>query len=252
MDHKPKQIGLILIGNELLNGSRQDKHMSKAIELLKARGLALNWVRIIGDTHDQLVNTFKQTFADNHLVFSFGGIGATPDDLTRACAAEAAGVALTQHPEAKALIEKQFGETAYPHRIIMSYLPENAKIIPNPINNVPGFSIQDHHFVPGFPDMAWPMIEWVLDTQYSELFNLHPAAELRWDIFGVPESALLDTMNELLKEFPGINLSSLPSTEKRGKLIDFGLTGPAPKIKKAGRWLEQQLDKMQINFHRKN
>ena len=250
-DNNPQHIGLILIGNELLDGSRTDKHMPKAIELLKERGMSLNWVRIIGDTHEQLIATFKQTMATNDLVFSFGGIGATPDDLTRTCAAEAAGVPLVQHPEAKALIEKQFGKNAYPHRIIMSELPEDAGIIPNPVNKVPGFSVAHHHFVPGFPDMAWPMIEWVLDTHYSHLHNQHPVNTIRWDIIGVPESTLLDTMNELVEKFTNVDLSSLPSTEKRGELIDFGLKGQSEALKQASDWLEQQLDSMNINYQRK-
>ncbi len=250
-DNNPQHVGLILIGNELLDGSRTDKHMPKMIALLKQRGMSLNWVRIIGDTHDQLVNTFKQTMATDDLVFSFGGIGATPDDLTRACSAEAAGIQLVQHPEAKRLIEQQFGDDAYPHRIIMSELPEGAQIIPNPVNNVPGFSVAHHHFVPGFPDMAWPMIEWVLDTRYSHLVNHYPDKIIRWDIMGVPESVILETMNKLVDVFPDVDLSSLPSTEKRGELIDFGLKGQPKALEQASLWLEQQLDEMDIKYQRR-
>ncbi len=241
-------VGLILIGDELLNGSRQDKHMAKAINLLKTRGMNLNWVRIIGDSPQEIVSTLKQTLASNDLVFSFGGIGATPDDLTRASAAEAFGLALTRHEEAQSLIEERFGQDAYPHRILMSDLPEGALLIPNPVNQVPGFKLEHHHFVPGFPDMAWPMIEWVLDTFYTHLFNQHPHVEWRWDILGVPESALLDTMNKLLSVFSGIRLSSLPSTIHRGDLIDFGLKGSQEDVAKAAQWLEARLKKSNIQF----
>ncbi len=247
---QPQQIqtGLILIGDELLNGSRQDKHMAKAIEILKARGMSLNWVRIIGDSESEIVATLKQTNKTNDIVFSFGGIGATPDDLTRASAAKAFGQKLVSHPEAKDLIEKHFGEDAYPHRIRMSELPENASIIPNPVNQVPGFKVVEHHFVPGFPDMAWPMIEWVLDTYYSDHFNKTPDIEWRWDIMGVAESSLMDMMTEILETFPNVRLSSLPSTKKRGELIDFGLKGQEIEVKKAAIWLETHLDKMKIAY----
>ena len=243
-----QQTGLILIGDELLNGSRQDKHMAKAIELLKARGMSLNWVRIIGDSEAETVAALKLSIPTNDLVFSFGGIGATPDDLTRASAAKAFGQELVCHPEAKALIENRFGDDAYPHRIRMSELPENASIIPNPINQVPGFKVENHHFVPGFPNMAWPMIEWVLDTYYTDSFNDSPNTEWRWDILGVAESSLMDTMNDILKTFPEISLSSLPSTQYRGELIDFGLKGQEDKIKEAAKWLEARLDKMEIKY----
>ena len=243
-----QQVGLILIGDELLNGSRQDKHMAKAIELLKARGMSLNWVRVIGDTEKEIVATLKQTIPTGDLVFSFGGIGATPDDLTRASAAIAFDLELTRHPEAKAIIEEQFAERAYPNRILMSDLPEGATLIPNSINRVPGFKVEHHHFVPGFPNMSWPMLEWVLDTHYKHLFNEHPNVEWRWDILGVPESTLLDMMNELLATFTRVGLSSLPSTERRGDLIDFGLKGQKADVEEASKWLEKTLDRMNVKY----
>ena len=243
-----QQTGLILIGDELLNGSRQDKHMAKAIELLKVRGMILNWVRIIGDSEAEIVATLKQTIPTNDLVFSFGGIGATPDDLTRASAAKAFKQKLISHPEAQALIKNRFGDKAYPHRIRMSELPEKASIIPNPVNQVPGFKVEHHHFVPGFPDMAWPMIEWVLDSYYTDSFNESPNIEWRWDILGVPESDLMDMMTELLETFSTISLSSLPSTKQRGGLIDFGLKGQQQDVEQAAKWLEARLDKMKIQY----
>jgi len=191
------KVGLVLIGDELLNGSRQDKHMAKTIEILKQRGMKLGWVRIVADEIEALVQTFKETMPTNDIVFSFGGIGATPDDLTRQCAALATGVKLVKHPEAVKLIEDKFGERAYPNRILMSELPEGAGIIPNPINQVPGFSLKNHHFVPGFPSMSWPMIEWVLDTHYPHLFDDDPDVDWRWKLVGAIESDLLDMMNHL-------------------------------------------------------
>lgn len=241
-------VGLILIGDELLNGSRQDKHLAKVIEILKTRGMSLSWVRMIGDSQEEIVSNLNQTKVTNDIVFSFGGIGATPDDQTRAAAANAFDRALIRHPQAKQLIEGRFGESAYPNRILMSDLPENAELIPNPINQVPGFKLEDHHFVPGFPDMAWPMVEWTLDTYYSHLFNDTPNVEWRWDILETPESTLLDMMNDLLYTFAEVRLSSLPSTVKRGDLIDFGLKGPEEEVEKAARWLEQYLDKNSIKY----
>ena len=248
MDEPAQQVGIILIGDELLNGSRQDKHMSKVIAILKDRGMNLSWVRIIGDTEEEISANLEQTIPTNDVVFSFGGIGATPDDLTRSSAAKAFGVELIRHPEAKAIIEDQFGEKAYPNRILMSDLPATASLIPNPVNRVPGFKVDHHHFVPGFPDMSWPMVEWVLETYYQHLFNEHPDVEWRWDITGVPESSLLDSMNELLSTFKEVRLSSLPNTERRGELIDFGLKGQKADVEVASKWLENRLDEMSIEY----
>ena len=241
-------VGLILIGDELLNASREDKHMSTVIRMLQKRGMTLNWVHVLGDDKEALITLFRQTMASNDLVFSCGGIGATPDDVTRECAAVAANQSIIRHPEAQALIEEKFGEAAYPNRILMSDLPESAAIIPNPVNQVPGFSVNHHYFVPGFPSMATPMIEWVLDTQYAHLFSDSPDIEVRWDLHDVAESELIVTMNLLLETFPKVALSSLPNSDKHGWLIDFGLKGRKKDVDKTSKWFEEQLNTLGVKY----
>jgi molybdopterin-biosynthesis enzyme MoeA-like protein len=248
INSKVQKIGLILIGDELLNASREDKHMQAVINMLKKRGMKLSWMHLIGDDRDELISLFSKTMATTDVVFSCGGIGATPDDLTRECAAVASKQAIVRHPEAQALIEGVYGEKAYPDRIIMGDFPEKAEIIPNPINQMPGFSVANHHFVPGFPNMAKPMIEWVLDTKYQHLFNSDPDIEVRWDLHEVGESDLMSTMTSLLDYFPGVGLSSLPSGAKQGWLIDFGLKGQRNKVEEAARWFEDQLRSLRVNY----
>ena len=92
--------GAIIIGDEILSGRRTDKHLPKIIELLSARGLALDWAEYIGDERERITATLKRAFASGDTVFSTGGIGATPDDHTRQCAAAALGVPLELHPAA--------------------------------------------------------------------------------------------------------------------------------------------------------
>lgn len=234
------KVGLILIGDELLSGLRQDKHLPQVMSFLKARGLALAWVRMIGDDWDLLLQTLRETMQSDDIVFSFGGIGATPDDLTRQAAAAAAGVKLLRHPQAVALIEGRFGEEAYPNRIRMSELPDGASLIPNPINQIPGFKLQHHHFVPGFPNMAWPMVEWALDTYYAQYFDTAPPIEQRWTLHSVQESELIPMMEELLRTFPAVRISSLPSTVERRK-IDFGIKGRAADVAPAATWFAARM-----------
>lgn len=243
------KVGLLLIGDELLSGLRQDKHMPTVLEFLKQRGLSLAWVRMVGDDWDLLVQTLRETLQSKEIVFSFGGIGATPDDLTRQAAAAAAGVKLCRHPQAVALIEGRFGAEAYPNRIRMSELPEGAVLIPNPINQIPGFKFQHHHFVPGFPNMAWPMVEWVLDTYYRHCFDTTPAIEQRWLLRDVHESSLIPMMETLLQTFPNVRLSSLPSTAER-RQIDFGLKGKAHAVQAAAAWFEARMQANKIACER--
>jgi molybdopterin-biosynthesis enzyme MoeA-like protein len=238
--------GVIIIGDEILSGRRVDKHLPKVIELLTARGLSLGWAEYIGDEPERITATLRRSFASGDIVFSTGGIGATPDDHTRQCAAAALGVALELHPEAAELIRERIRDT-HPanspnpvdldspdnrHRLNMGTYPQGASIIPNGYNKIPGFSVGDHHFVPGFPVMAWPMIEWVLDTKYAHLHHAMPHAEKSLLVFELPESTLTPLMEKIEHDFPGVRVFSLPSVgdAERGGIyarrhIDLGVKG---------------------------
>jgi molybdopterin-biosynthesis enzyme MoeA-like protein len=200
-------IGLIIVGDEILSGKRQDKHLGKVIELLGARGLALDWARYVGDDRGRITAALKQAFSSGELVFSTGGIGATPDDHTRQCAAAALGTELVLHPEAKALILERMQDVAREqglpyepdradnvHRLNMGVFPAGASLIPNPYNKIPGFSCGHVHFVPGFPVMAWPMVEWVLDTLYPHLRVLEREPERSVIVYGAMEASLTPLM----------------------------------------------------------
>jgi molybdopterin-biosynthesis enzyme MoeA-like protein len=200
--------GIIVIGDEILNGRRRDRHFEGIGGMLRARGFAVAWLRILPDDHAFLVAELGRTMASGTPVFCCGGIGATPDDHTRAAAAEAAGVALERHPEAVAEIEARFGDEAYPHRIRMAELPRGSTLVPNPYNRIPGFSIANHYFLPGFPDMAHPMVEWVLDHDFSAGATAERQRSIR--VLGVTESQLMDLMQSLVEAFPDARLFSLP------------------------------------------
>jgi molybdopterin-biosynthesis enzyme MoeA-like protein len=224
--------GIYIIGDEILSGKRQDAHLSKVIALLSARGLQLSWANYLGDIPEQITSSIKASMARGDIVFSFGGIGATPDDYTRQCAADAAGVPIERHAGAVAEIEAQFGESAYPKRVIMADFPQGADLIPNPVNRVAGFSIKSHYFVPGFPQMAHPMMEWVLDNYYSHLFHQTEYLEESIIIKDGIESQLIDLMNEMLQKYADIKVFSLPKL-KPNRQIELGAKGKPEQVKQA-------------------
>ncbi|MGB2832549.1 MAG: molybdopterin-binding protein [Methylotenera sp.] len=224
-------IGTYIIGDEILSGKRQDAHLRYIIQALKARGLQLSWANYLGDIPEQITSSLKASMVRGDIVFSFGGIGATPDDFTRQCAADAAGVPIERHSGAVAEIEAQYGESAYPKRVLMADFPQGAALIPNPVNRVAGFSLHQHYFVPGFPEMAHPMVEWVLDTQYAHLF--HQTAYLEQSIIvadGI-ESRLIDLMNAVITKFD-VKVFSLPKL-KPDPYVELGAKGAPDKVLQA-------------------
>ncbi len=244
------QIGMVIVGDELLSGKRQDTHLPFMLSALKQRGLELAWVRIVGDEAELLTATFRETQQTSAAVFSFGGIGATPDDITRQCAAAAFKQPLMRHPEVVQFFEDKFGAEAYPMRIRMAELPQGADLIPNPINGVPGFSLGRHHFVPGFPSMSHPMVEWVLDTYYPNHFEKQPMVEVRYNIFRTPESDLIAIMEALLEGHQGLRISCLPSAKARGELVDLGVKGEAHMVDRAASTLVAWLDAEGIAYEK--
>jgi molybdopterin-biosynthesis enzyme MoeA-like protein len=242
------QFGLIIIGDEILSGKRSDKHLEKAIALFNARGLQVSYANYVGDDPQRITATLKTAFSSGDVVFSFGGIGATPDDHTRQCAAGALDVALALHPQAKALIlermqdiAKEQGHTFEPerpdniHRLNMGYFPLGAGIIPNPYNKIAGFSCTAPaggtiHCLPGFPVMAWPMLEWVLDTQYAQWFRHKRWLEKSVIVMGAMEASLTPLMESIEREFDA-KVFSLPSVDHAvyGRHIELGVKG-SPEI----------------------
>ncbi len=237
--------GALIIGDEILSGRREDKHLARTIAALESRGFALAWARYIGDEPARIVAEIRAAAASGDTVFSFGGIGATPDDHTRQCAAQALGVALVLHPEAAALITQRGTEMAaekglaydmagpdHQRRLNMGVFPAGATIIPNPYNRIAGFSVGHLHFMPGFPVMAHPMLDWLLDTLYvghADPAGRHSLRAVR--VRGTNESALIPVFERIETAFPGIRTFSLPSVDHPtlGPHIEIGVKGADPQ-----------------------
>jgi len=238
-DTAVRTIGLIIVGDEILSGRRADKHFAKVIDLLAARGLQLSWVEILGDDRQRLTATYQRSFARGDVVFSCGGIGATPDDHTRQAVAAALDVELALHPQAAQYIAQHCANLARQgkgsadmntaenqQRLQMGVFPAGSDIVPNPYNGIPGFYLRDHTFVPGFPVMAWPMLEWTLDTRYRALHHAVRRVEYSFLVYGLPESRLTPAMEAVQQRWSEIKTFSLPSLGEHAQpYIDLGVKG---------------------------
>ncbi len=246
-----RTFGAIIIGDELLSGKRQDKHFAKIAELLGARGLRLSWVEYLGDDRERLAATFKRTMAAGDVVFSCGGIGNTPDDHTRQAVAAALGVGLELHPEGYEELKARFnGEEITDQRRQLVTFPTGVQIVPNPFNRIPGFMANEHYFVPGFPQMAHPMIEWALDTFHRDLFQPVGNQVDKAILLTGPaayESALLDLMERIVRDYPSLRLFSLPSVVNRERRhLELGVEGEPPLVDKAMEEIRSEVERRGI------
>jgi molybdopterin-biosynthesis enzyme MoeA-like protein len=267
LEQQAMAFGLIIIGDEILSGKRSDKHLPKVIELLAERGLQLAWAEIVGDDRSRITALLERSFAGPDIVFSCGGIGATPDDHTRQCAAAALGVPLALHPEGKLLVQERIRDTAREagvaadldapenlQRLKLAEFPQGAALIPNPYNRIPGFTIARHHFVPGFPVMAWPMIAWVLDTHYRHLFHREARAERSLLVYGQAEAVLTPLMERLEAAYTGVNVFSLPSVgdNETRRHIELGVKGDPLQVDAAFDEMCAELTRMAAEYQVQN
>jgi len=262
-----QRIGLIIVGDEILSGKRADKHLAKVIEILSARGLRLQWAHYVGDDRQAITEVLRRSFASDDIVFSCGGIGATSDDHTRQAAAAALGVEIELHPQAAALISQRCAEMAAEgrgsadmatpenrQRLKMGEFPRGARIVANPYNRIPGFAIARHYFLPGFPAMAWPMIEAVLDSEYSSLFNAERLGERSMLVFDTAESLVAPIMEDIEARFPGIRAFSLPSLgdgqdgRTRRRHIELGVKGDPSQVDAAFAAMRQAVEALGAAF----
>ncbi|MBF0369400.1 MAG: competence/damage-inducible protein A [Magnetococcales bacterium] len=240
-DTKPiiHQVGLILIGDELLSGRREDRHLSQTLATLEGSGIAIAWVQMVGDERQRLARFLAFSREGKEPVFCFGGIGATPDDHTRQAAGIAWNKPLVRHPVAAQTLVDKFGEEAFPHRIRMGEFPQGAGLIPNPINDISGFYLDDHHFLPGFPDMAQPMLSWVIGHRYQQPNSSEVVRGLT--VKKAREGDMIPILAEIEERFPGVISFSLPGGQGSHR-IEMGVKGrEVLQVESAFQMLQERL-----------
>ena len=211
----------VIIGTEILNGRRVDKHFSFLQAELQKYGHELFASFVIKDDKELMRRTYRMIKEDpNAVMFSFGGIGSTPDDLTREIAAEVFRDAkVVTHEQFKQDIVEKFGDEAYPHRIHMADLPPNAALLHNPVNNMSGFSLDERYFfVPGFPSMAHPMLNAAIKRNFSQAKKKYRKTLKA----KTSENTLIDIMQKVPSH---IELSSLPMFIDNQPNVELSLLG---------------------------
>ncbi len=235
----------LIIGTEILNGRREDKHFEFVKNELEKYSHEIFASFVIKDDKRLIKKCFELIKNDpKSILFSFGGIGSTPDDLTREIASEVfTRKPLQRHKKFENDIIERFGDEAYPHRIHMADLPQNSELLFNPINNMSGFSLEKRFFfVPGFPQMAHPMIKDVIQKYFSK-----SQKKFRYTLFAqTSENTLITLMQKLPSD---IELSSLPIFKDNKPMVELSLSGYDKEL--LGKHFQlfcQELQKLEISY----
>ena len=235
----------VIIGTEILNARREDKHFHFLQNELRRYGHELFASFIIKDDAKLIENCYQLIKNDEKAVlFSFGGIGSTPDDLTRDIAAKVfTSQPLLRHQQFEQDIIEKFAQEAYPHRIHMADLPQNSDLLFNPVNNMSGFSLENKYFfVPGFPHMAHPMISTVIEKYFFQSIK-----RFRYTMFAkTSENTLIDVMKKLPTH---IELSSLPIFVDSKPSVELSLISTDEnEVKSYFELFKKELEKLKIEY----
>ena len=209
----------LIIGTEILNRRRTDAHFDFVSQALAEKGHRLTGSFIIEDDPELIVQTIQFIASQaNSILFSFGGIGSTPDDHTRKCAAIALRDGkIATHEEAQKIIVNKLGDRAFPHSVKMAELPIDSNLLENPINQMPAFSLDERYFfMPGFPEMSHPMVSKILEKlipHKKETYRHTLTAHCKENVF-------IETMKNMPKD---VESSSLPKLCSDGWIVTISV-----------------------------
>jgi nicotinamide-nucleotide amidase len=227
------RVELIATGDELLNGSVVDTNSPWLMERLVALGLPVWRKTIIGDDHPAIVAALRLAAEDSDVAIVSGGLGPTSDDLTAACAADAAGVELRLDPATLKSIEARLSARGFPlssNNRKQALVPTGATIFANRFGTAPMFELPLRRarffFLPGVPREFFGLVEEILLPALSGLAATAPLRRTKvLKTYGLPESQLDQKLNDLPSLFPGLSLgyrTTLP--ENHAKLTTVGTT----------------------------
>ena len=199
---------LLVIGDEILSGRTHDKNIAQIASWLQVQGIRLTEVRVVSDDMDAIANAVNALRTAYDYLFTTGGIGPTHDDITVDAVAQALGVPVVVHPEARAILEDYYRDRAgglTEARLRMARVPEGADLIPNRMSGAPGIKIGNVHLMAGVPSITAQMLDALTGT-------LEGGAPLLSDTVGgwIKESEVANLLREVEKAHDDCQIGSYP------------------------------------------
>ncbi|WP_379552369.1 competence/damage-inducible protein A [Qipengyuania sp. DGS5-3] len=200
--------GLVVIGDEILSGRTHDKNIAQVASWLQVQGIRLAEVRVVSDDIEKIVVAVNALREDNDYLFTTGGIGPTHDDITVDAVAQALGVDVVIHPDARAILERYYeGKPGGLNeaRLRMARVPDGAELIPNQKSGAPGIKVGNVHLMAGVPHITAGMLDALTGT-------LEGGAPLISETVGcwIPESEVADLLRETEQAHETCQIGSYP------------------------------------------
>ena len=200
--------GLVIIGDEILSGRTHDKNIAQIASWLQVQGIRLAEVRVVPDVMERIVEAVNALREGNDYLFTTGGIGPTHADITVDAVAQALGVNVVVHPQARAILEKYYADKPgglTDARLRMARVPEGADLIPNRMSGAPGIKIGNVHLTAGVPHITAGMLDALTGT-------LEGGAPLLSETVGcwTPESEVADILRQVEKAHEHCQIGSYP------------------------------------------
>lgn len=197
-----------MIGDEILSGRTHDKNIAQVASWLQVQGIRLSEVRVVPDVMERIVEAVNALREGYDYLFTTGGIGPTHDDITVDAVAQALGVNVIVHPEAREMLENYYSSRDMElteARLRMARVPEGAELIPNRMSGAPGIKYGKVHLMAGVPHITAGMLDALTGT-------LEGGAPLLTETVGcwTAESEVADVLREVEKAHQNCQIGSYP------------------------------------------
>jgi molybdenum cofactor synthesis domain-containing protein len=208
---------ILTIGNELTSGDVADTNGVWLAKRLERIGVRVAIVAAIPDEIDAVARFIRREAPEVDFVLVTGGLGGTPDDLTREAIAAAFGVGQEIVPELADALRGRFTHDPE-YAAGWAALPVGSNAIENPLGGAPGFVIENVFVLPGLP----AEMEAMFDSIATRFSGAPPIDAWRRTYF-VRESEIVGVLVEAVRRFPGLLVGSYPTFGERGSRVEVVL-----------------------------
>jgi molybdenum cofactor synthesis domain-containing protein len=228
---------ILTIGNELLSGDVQNTNGSWLARRLEAAGVDVRLAAIVPDEIEEIATVLREQAERADLVVVTGGLGGTPDDVTREAVAAAFGVEQIEYEDVAADLRARFRrDSEYAAR--WALLPAGSRPLANPLGGAPGFVLENVYVLPGLPAEMEAMYE----TVEEELRAGPPIGSWRRS-YRTTESQIVSILSQALTIHPQVRVGSYPSFGANGPYVEVVLKSNDPDaLEAAAAWLTQALE----------